>query len=159
MSEKDKSILIRISEELAVEIDQWSKLTEQNKSALVRESVRFYLDNLKNENIELLELIRAIIITKLDKIQEEYNKGTIIAFSKVTAVSTALNCNLCRDFNNNEYIVYNIIQHENESMLDAINNYAQKLYTIWKSLSEADKSNFIKDLQQNNVYFSMKANN
>lgn len=159
MSEKDKSILIRISQELAGEIKQWSKSTGLNKSSLVREAVKFYIQQLKNENPELLELIRAIIITKLDKIREEYNEGTIVAFTKITRINSSLNCSLCRDKNGNEYIVYSIIQHEDESMLDSINSYAQKLYTIWKSLSDTDKTQFINDLQQNNVYFSMKTDN
>ncbi|MEX2601024.1 MAG: hypothetical protein WD355_05210 [Balneolaceae bacterium] len=155
MSEKDKSILIRISQELSDDIEHWAEITGLNKSSFVREGIRHYIENLKSENPELQELIRAIIITKLDKIREEYHKGTIIAFTKVIRVNNALNCTVCYDEKKNVYIVYNIDQHESESMLDAINRYGQKLYTIWKGLPEADQVNFITDLQRDNVWFSI----
>lgn len=156
MSEKDKSILIRISQEFANEIEKWANIAEVNKSSFVRKAIRFYIRDLKNENPELLELIRAIIITKLDKIQEEYQKGTIIAFTKITVISTSLNCTLCKDEYDHEYIVYNIVQHKDENMMEAIDRYSQKLYAIWKGLSDSDKNKFINDLQLENVYFSMK---
>lgn len=156
MSEKDKSILIRISEELSNEIKHWSQSSGHNKSSFVREAIKHYIDHLKSENSEVLELIRAIILTKLDKIHEEYDRGKIIAFTYMTPVSRSLNCNLCKDADNNEYIVYNIIQRIDESMLDAIDRYAQKLYKIWKTHSEYDRANFINDLQLDHVFFSMK---
>lgn len=155
MSEKDKSILIRISQELSDEIGFWSEKSGLNKSSFVREGVRKYIENLKDENPEMQELIRAIIITKLDKIREEYHKGTIIAFTKIIRVNNAINCTLCYDENNNSYIVYNIDQQEDESMLEAVHRYGKKLYIICKGLSETDRVQFINDLQRENVWFSM----
>lgn len=155
MSEKDKSILIRISQELSDEIEHWSEKSGLNKSSFVREGVRNFIEILKDENPEMQELIRAIIITKLDKIREEYHKGTIIAFTKIIRVNNAINCTLCYDEKKNSYIVYNIDQQEDDSMLEAVHRYGQKLYIICKGLSESDRVQFINDLQRENVWFSM----
>lgn len=159
MSGKDKSILIRISEELSDDISHWSQTSGHNKSSFVREAIRHYIDHQKSENTEVLELIRAIILTKLDKIQEEYDRGKIITFTKIKPISRSLNCILCKDANNNEYIVYKIDQESDESLLDAINRYAQKLYRIWKTHTIPDKASFVKDLQLDHVFFSMNLEN
>jgi len=127
-----------------------------NKSALVRDAIEYYADFLSSENQEVLELIKGIIITKIDKVQTEYNDGKMIIFTRITKISSSLSCNLCRDEDDSEYVVYNIFQGKDESILEAINNYANKLYLVWRSLHEDEKKDFLVDLQKHYVYFSMK---
>src|SRR5690606_11736577 len=157
MNDKDKTILIRISQEMSDKISHWSDITGLNKSTLVRDAVEYYVNHLSSENKEVLELIKGIIITKIDKVQTEYNDGKMIIFTRITKISSSLSCNLCRDEDDNEYVVYNIVQGNDESMLDAINNYAHKLYNVWRSLDENEKKDFLVDLQMNYVYFSIKS--
>lgn len=156
MNEKDKTLLIRISQEMAEQISEWSDKTKVNKSTLVRTSIQHYMDYMESENPEVLELIKGIIMTKIDRIQAAYNEGKLIAFTQIIRISTMLNCNLCRDEQDNEYIVYNIPQNKDQKVLDAIQTYAEKLYAIWRSLPEMDKKNFLVDLQLNHVYFSIQ---
>jgi len=156
MKEKEKTLLIRISHDLSEEINSWSEKVGKNKSSFVRNAIHHYIMFLNNENLEVLELIKGIIITKIDRIQTSYNEGTLIAFTSITRVSKMLNCNLCKDGLGEEYLVYNILQGENESVLDAIHSYAKKLYDMWRSLPEAEKKNFLLDLQMNHVYFSIQ---
>lgn len=156
MNDKDKTLLIRISQEMSDEIARWTEKVNMNKSALVRTSVQHYMDFLSSENPEVLELIKGVIITKIDRIQSAYNEGRLIAFNQIIRVSTTLNCNLCRDENDNEYVVYNIIQRKDQSVLDAIQLFAEKLYNIWRILPELDRKNFLVDLQMNHVYFSIQ---
>lgn len=137
-------------------ISHWAEVAGLNKSTLVRDAVEHYVDFLSSENLEVLELIKGIIITKIDKVQTEYNDGKLIIFTRITKISSSLSCNLCRDEDENEYVVYNIFQGKDESMLEAINNYANKLYNIWRSLDESEKKDFLVDLQKNYVYFSIK---
>jgi len=156
MIDKEKSLLIRISQSLSDEISDWAEKVGQNKSSLVRKSIRFYINYLASENPEVLELIKGIIITKIDKVQTSYNDGKLIAFTRITRISSALSCNLCRDENDEEYVVYNIIQKKDESMVEAIHLYADKLYNIWRNLSEIEQKKFLVDLQMNYVYFSIQ---
>jgi len=156
MNEKDKTLLIRISQEMSDEISEWSDKTNINKSTLVRKSIQHYIDYLKSENPEVLELIKGVIMTKIDRIQAAYNEGRLIAFTQIIRISTTLHCNLCRDEQDNEYVVYNIPQTDNQSVLDAIQAYAEKLYSVWRSLPEPDRKNFLVDLQLNHVYFSIQ---
>lgn len=157
MIEKDKSILIRLSQELADKIQLWADKTHENKSALIRQGVEFYIHHLSTEKQEVLELIRAIIITKLDMIQEEFQKGKLIVFNQIIPVQQSLNCMICKDDEGVQYIVYQIIQTADQTMLEAIDHYALKLYSIWRSFPESDeRSTFLQDLQQENVYFSIK---
>lgn len=156
MNEKEKTILIRISQEMSDKITHWADVTGLNKSALVRDAIEHYVDFLSSENQEVLELIKGIIITKIDKVQTQYNDGKMIIFTKITKISSSLSCNLCRDEDGNEYVVYNIVQGKDESMLEAINNYANKLYLVWRSLHDNEKKDFLVDLQKDYVYFSMK---
>jgi predicted DNA-binding protein len=157
MNEKEKTLLIRISQKLSDEITAWADMVGQNKSSLVRNSIRHYIDFLSSENREVLELIKGIIITKIDKVQTSYNDGKLIAFTRIIRISTTLSCNLCQDENDEEYVVYNIVQRKDESMVEAIHQYAEKLYDIWRSLPEDDKRKFLVDLQMNYVYFSIQA--
>lgn len=157
MNEKEKSLLIRISQSLSDEIAAWADKVGQNKSLLVRNSIRYYFDYLSSENSEVLELIKGIIITKIDKVQTSYNDGKLVAFTRIIRISTTLSCNLCRDENEEDYVVYNIVQRKDQSMVEAIHKYAAKLYDIWRSLSEDDKKKFLVDLQMNYVYFSIQA--
>lgn len=159
MNDKEKTILIRISQEMSDKISHWADVAGLNKSTLVRDAVEYYIDYLSSENEEVLELIKGIIITKIDKIQNEYNDGKLIIFNRITKISSALSCNLCRDEDDNEYVVYNIFQGKDESMLNAINNYANKLYSVWRGLHESEKKDFLVDLQMNYVYFSIKTEN
>jgi predicted DNA-binding protein len=156
MNDKDKTILIRISQKMSDKISHWSDVTGLNKSTLVRDAVEYYVNHLSSENKEVLELIKGIIITKIDKVQTEYNDGKMIIFSHITKISSSLSCYLCRDEDNNEYVVYNIFQGKDDSMLEAINNYAHKLYSVWRNLEETEKKEFLVDLQMNYVYFSIK---
>jgi predicted DNA-binding protein len=156
MNEKDKTLLIRISQEMADDISEWSDKVQTNKSTLVRTSIKHYIDYLESENLEVLELIKGIIMTKIDRIQAAYNEGRLIAFTQIIRVSTTLHCNLCRDEQDNEYVVYNIPQSKDQSVLDAIQLYAEKLYSIWRNLPEPDRKNFLVDLQMNHVYFSIQ---
>lgn len=156
MNDKEKTILIRISQEMSDKITHWADARGLNKSALVRDAVGHYVDFLSSENKEVLELIKGIIITKIDKVQTEYNDGKMIIFNKITRISSSLNCNFCRDEEDNEYVVYYIYQGKDESTLEAINSYANKLYMVWRSLDENEKKNFLIDLQKDYVYFSMK---
>ena len=156
MNEKEKNLLIRISQELSDDISTWADKSDLSKSAFVRKAVRHYIETLSGENPEVFELIKGIIITKIDRIQSSYNEGNIIAFTHMVRVSTMLGCYLCKDAEENEYIVYNIHQSKDESMLDAIQQYAMKLYRLWRHLSEADKKHFLVDLQLNQVYFSIQ---
>jgi|GEM_PF-1303368 len=156
MNDKDKTILIRISQEMSDKISNWAEVAGLNKSTLVRDSVDYYVNFLSSENQEVLELIKGIIITKIDKVQTEYNDGKMIIFTRITKISSSLSCSLCRDEEENEYVVYNIIQGKDESMLEAINNYANKLYLVWRSLDESEKKDFLVDLQKSYVYFSIK---
>jgi len=156
MLDKEKTLLIRISQELSDDLSTWAQRVDQNKSAFVRNSIRFYIDNLSNENQEVLELIKGIIITKIDKIQSSYNEGRLIAFTRIVRVSSTLSCNLCRDEDDKEYVVYNILQKEGESMLEAIHRYANKLYRIWQALPLNEQKHFLVDLQMNHVYFSIQ---
>jgi len=157
MTDKDKTILIRLSRELSDSIEHWSENKGTNKSALIRHAVQKYIHELQNDNNEVLELIRAIIITKLDRIQEAYNEGKIIVFSRIVNINSMLNCTYCFDEENREYVVYGIFQTSNQTMMDAINCFAAKLYKIWGVLDNDDKKRFVSDLQNDNVYFSMKA--
>jgi len=157
MNEKEKTILIRISQEMSDKIAQWADVAGVNKSVLVRNAIEHYVDFLSSENLEVLELIKGIIITKIDKVQTEYNDGKMTIFTKITKISSSLSCNLCLDAEGNESVVYNIGQVKDESMLEAINNYANKLYLIWRSLQENEKKEFLVDLQKDYVFFSMKA--
>lgn len=156
MNEKDKTLLIRISQEMAEEISVWSEKANINKSTLVRTSIQHYIDYLESENPEVLELIKGVIMTKIDRIQAAYNEGRLIAFTQIIRISTTLNCNLCRDEQDNEYVVYNIPQSKDQSVLDSIQAYAEKLYMVWRSLPELDRKNFLVDLQLNHVYFSIQ---
>lgn len=156
MLDKEKSLLIRISQNLSDEISAWADKVGQNKSSLVRNSIRFYIDYLSSENPEVLELIKGIIITKIDKVQTSYNDGKLIAFTRIIRISATLSCNLCRDENDEEYVVYNIVQRKDESMVEAIHQYANKLYSIWRNLPEAEQKMFLVDLQMNYVYFSIQ---
>jgi predicted DNA-binding protein len=156
MLDKEKTLLIRISQELSDEISTWAKKVEQNKSVFVRNSIRSYIDNLSNHNPEVLELIKGIIITKIDKIQSSYNEGRLIAFTRIVRVSSTLSCNLCRDEDDMEYVVYNIFQKEGEGMVEAIHRYADKLYGIWQALPSHEKKHFLVDLQMSHVYFSIQ---
>lgn len=156
MNEKDKTLLIRISQEMAEDISEWSEKVKTNKSTLVRTSIQHYIDYLKSENLEVLELIKGVIMTKIDRIQAAYNEGQLIAFTQIIRVSTTLHCNLCRDEQDNEYVVYNIPQSKDQSVLDAIQVFAEKLYGIWRNLPELDRRNFLVDLQLNHVYFSIQ---
>lgn len=156
MNEKDKTLLIRISQEMAEEISEWSEKANINKSTLVRTSIQHYIDYLESENPEVLELIKGVIMTKIDRIQAAYNEGRLIAFTQIIRISTTLHCNLCRDEQDNEYVVYNIPQSKDQSVLDAIQAYAEKLYMVWRSLPELDRKNFLVDFQLNHVYFSIQ---
>lgn len=156
MNEKEKTLLIRISQELSDDISLWSEKVGKNKSSFVRNAIDHYIKLLESENDEVLELIKGIVITKIDKIQTSYNEGTLIAFTSITRVSTMLSCNLCKDEQGLEYLVYNIPQRQNESVLEAIHNYARKLYDMWRSLPEAEKKHFLVDLQMSHVYFSIQ---
>jgi predicted DNA-binding protein len=156
MNDKEKTILIRISQEMSEKISHWANVTGMNKSTLVRDAVDYYVNFLSSENQEVLELIKGIIITKIDKVQTEYNDGKMIIFTRITKISSSLSCNLCRDEDDNEYVVYNIFQGKDETMLEAINNYAIKLYSVWRSLHENEKKDFLVDLQMSYVYFSIK---
>jgi hypothetical protein len=156
MSEKEKTLLIRITQDLSDDITNWSHSTGSNKSSFVRSAIRNYIESLRNENPEVLELIRGIIITKIDKIQTSYNEGKLVAFTEITRISTMLSCNLCKDEQGEEYVVYNISQGKDERMLDAIHNYAKKLYDLWRWLPEVDKKRFLIDLQMSHVYFSIQ---
>jgi len=156
MIDKEKTLLVRISQDLSDDISKWSKKSGQNKSVFVRNSIKLYIDYLSNENPEVLELIKGIIITKIDKIQSSYNEGKLITFTRIVRVSSTLSCNLCKDEDDMDYVVYNIFQKEGESMLEAIQRYANKLYSIWLTLPPADKKHFLVDLQMNHVYFSIQ---
>jgi hypothetical protein len=156
MNEKDKTLLIRISQEMSDEISVWADKVQVNKSSLVRTSIQHYIDYLDSENPEVMELIKGVIMTKIDRIQAAYNEGRLIAFTQIIRISTTLNCNLCRDEQDNEYVVYNIPQTKDQSVLEAIQKYAGKLYLIWRSLPEPDRKNFLVDLQLNHVYFSIQ---
>lgn len=156
MIQKTESILVRISKELAENIDHWIAKTGKKKSALIREAIRSHLKQLEREDPDVKEVIRAIIISKLDKIQKEYDQGRIVVFQKVIPINTLLNCSLCRDEDEVEYIVYSIIQYENETRIEAINRNAQSLYDEWRRLPDNLRHSFMQDLHQDHVYFSMK---
>lgn len=156
MIQKTESILVRISKELADNIDHWIAKTGKKKSALIREAIRSHLKQLERDDPEVKEVIRAIIISKLDKIQKEYDLGRIVVFQKVIPINTLLNCSLCRDEDEVEYIVYGIIQYENETRIEAINRNAQNLYDEWRRLPDELRHSFMHDLHQDHVYFSMK---
>ncbi len=156
MNDKDKNILIRISNEMSDQIKEWSTVVGLNKSSFVRKSVAYYIESLSKENKEVLELIKGIIITKIDKVQNEYNDGKIIAFTQITKINKAINCNLCRDEFGHEYVVYNIVQSLEESMIEAIHRFAKKLYSIWQGLDQEDQRIFLIDLQLEHVYFSIQ---
>lgn len=156
MVQKTESILVRVSKELADNIDHWMHKTGKKKSSLIREAIRSHLKQLERDDPEVKEVIRAIIISKLDKIQKEYDQGRIVVFQKVIPINTLLNCSLCRDEDEVEYIVYAIIQYENESRIEAINRHAQILYDEWRRLPDDYRHSFMNDLHQDHVYFSMK---
>ncbi len=156
MIQKSKSILIRVSNELSDKIDYWMHKTGKKKSSIIREAIRNHLKQLERDDPEVEDVIKAIIISKLDKIQKEYDQGRIIVFEKVIPINTLLNCSLCRDENEVEYIVYYIIQNINESRIDAINKHAQMLYGEWRRLPKEAQNSFMIDLHQEHVYFSMK---
>jgi predicted DNA-binding protein len=156
MIQKTESILIRVSKELSDNIDYWIQKTGKKKSSLIREAIRSHLKQLERDDPEVKEVIRAIIISKLDKIQKEYDQGRIVVFQKVIPFNTLLNCSLCRDENEVEYIVYDIIQYTDETRIEAINRHAQVLYDEWRRLPDEAQNSFMNDLHQEHVYFSMK---
>ena len=156
MIQKTESILVRISKELSDNIDHWITKTGKKKSALIREAIRSHLKQLERDDPEVKEVIRAIIISKLDKIQKEYDKRRIVVFQKVIPINTLLNCSLCRDEDEVEYIVYSIVQYDNETRIEAINRNAQNLYDEWRRLPDELRNPFMHDLHQDHVYFSMK---
>lgn len=156
MTQKSVSILIRTSAELADNIDYWTKRIGKTKSSLIREAIRSHLKQLERYDPEVKEVIRAIIILKLDKIQKEYDRGRIVVFQKVIPINTHLNCSICRDEEDVEYIVYGIIQYPGESRIEATNRHAQTLYEEWIRLPDHLRKSFVQDLHQDHVYFSMK---
>lgn len=156
MTQKTVSILVRVSRELADNIDYWTQKAGKKKSSLIREAIRSHLKQLERDDPEVKEVIRAIIISKLDKIQKEYDQGRIVVFKKVIPINTHLNCSLCRDEDDVEYIVYGIIQYPDESRIEAINRHAQTLYEEWMHLPDHLRQSFMHDLHQDHVHFSMK---
>lgn len=156
MVQKTESILIRVSKELSDNIEHWIRKTGKKKSTLIREAIRSHLKQLERDDPEVKEVIRAIIISKLDKIQKEFDLGRIVVFQKVIPINTLLNCSLCRDDDGKEYLVYDIIQYTDEARLDAINRHAQILYDEWRRLPDEKRDTFMNDLHQDHVYFSMK---
>jgi len=156
MIQKTESILIRVSKELSANIEYWIQKTGKKKSTLIREAIRSYLKQLERDDPEVKEVIRAIIISKLDKIQKEFDQGKIVVFQKVIPINTLLNCSLCRDEDEVEYLVYDIIQYTDETRFEAINRHAQILYDEWRRLPDEKRSSFMNDLHQEHVYFSMK---
>jgi predicted DNA-binding protein len=156
MIQKTESILIRVSKELSDNIDYWMQKTGKKKSSIIREAIRSHLKQLERDDPEVKEVIRAIIISKLDKIQKEYDQGRIVVFQKVIPLNTLLNCSLCRDENEVEYIVYDIIQYTDETRIEAINRHAKMLYDEWRRLPGEAQNSFMIDLHQEHVYFSMK---
>jgi predicted transcriptional regulator len=156
MIEKDKSILIRLSHELAEQIQTWAAAIGVNKSALIRDGVLHYIEHLKKERPEIQELIRAVMITKLDSIQEEFNRGRVVAFTHIVKVSSLLNCFLCRDDEDREYIVYYLDQEPGETVIQTIDRHAERLYRVWCAQPESVGREFLLDLQQENVHFSIR---
>ncbi|MCH8566698.1 MAG: hypothetical protein LAT67_00485 [Balneolales bacterium] len=156
MAQKTDSILIRVSRELSDRIQHVVDQRELKKSVLLRKAISHYLDHLERENPEVREVIRAIIIAKLDKIQKEYDQGRIIYFEKTIPINTSLNCSLCRDESGSEYIMYDILQKADENRLDAIDRHATILYEEWKLLPDSKRNHFMTDLHQDHVVFSMK---
>ena len=156
MNQKSKSILIRVSQMLSDNIDYWVQKTGKKKSSIIREAIKSYLKQLERDDPEVEEVIRSIIISKLDKIQKEYDQGRIVVFQKVIPLNTLLNCSLCRDENEVEYIVYFITQNIDESRIEAINRHARLLYNEWRRLPGEAQNLFMIDLHQEHVYFSMK---
>ena len=155
MSGKNKSNLIRISEELEDRITLWANKQQKKKSSLIREAIRFYLKHLESDDPQIRDIIRAIIISKLDKIQYEFDRGQITTFIKETTISSYLNCYLCFDDKSVEYIVYRITQYIDEPQEEAISRYAQLLYEEWRRLPIQMRKDFMGELHQTNVYFSM----
>lgn len=156
MVQKTESILIRVSKELSDNIEHWIQKTGKKKSTLIREAIRSHLKQLERDDPEVKEVIRAIIISKLDRIQKEFDQGRIVVFQKVIPINTLLNCSLCRDEDEKEYVVYDIIQYTDETRIDAINRHAQILYDEWRRLPDDKRDTFMNDLHQDHVYFSMK---
>ncbi len=156
MPQKTESILIRVSQELSENIEHWIRKTGKKKSSLIREAIRSYLKQLERDDPEVKEVIRAIIISKLDKIQKEFDQGRIVVFQKVIPINTLLNCSLCRDEDKKEYLVYHILQYADETRIEAINRHAQILYDEWRRLPDDKRDPFMNDLHQEHVYFSMR---
>ena len=127
MVQKTESILIRVSKELSDNIEHWIQKTGKKKSTLIREAIRSHLKQLERDDPEVKEVIRAIIISKLDRIQKEFDQGRIV-----------------------------IIQYTDETRIDAINRHAQILYDEWRRLPDDKRDTFMNDLHQDHVYFSMK---
>lgn len=153
---KTVSILVRVSEELAEKIDFWTQKSGKKKSAIIREAIRSHLKQLERDDPEVKEVIRAIIISKLDKIQKEFDQGRIVVFQKVIPINTRLNCSLCRDEDEVEYVVYGITQYPDETRIQAIDRHALVLYEEWMRLPDHLRQSFMHDLHQDHVFFSMK---
>ena len=153
---KSKSVLVRVDPGLARRAQKHADALNIKLATLFRNAVKFYIDDLERNNAEVREVIRGIILTKLDRLARETEQGKLVIFTKIIPVNPAIGCSVCLDEQNNKYIVYEIAMREGEERITAIDRFAERLYNEWKTFDPERQNEFIVNLHAEHVCFTMK---
>lgn len=154
---KSKSVLVRVDPGLAKRAQKQADALSIKLATLFRNAVKFYLDDLERNNPEVREVIRGIILTKLDRLEREIEHGKIVVFKKIIPVNPALGCSVCLDEEDRKYIVYEIVMRDGDDRITAIERFAERLYNEWKTFDTERQNEFIVNLHAEHVCFTMKS--
>lgn len=154
---KSKSVLVRIDPGLAKRVQKHADALNIKVATLFRNAVKFYIDDLDRQNTEVREVIRGIILSKLDRLERELDQGKLVVFTKIISVNPAIGCSVCIDEDDRKYIVYEIIPRSGESRIAAIDRFAERLYNEWKTFDAERQNEFIVNLHAEHVCFTMKS--
>ncbi len=154
---KSKSVLVRVDPGLAKRAQKHADILNIKLATLFRNAVKFYIDDLERNNAEVREVIRGIILTKLDKLARETEQGKLVIFTKIIPVNPAIGCSVCLDEDGNKYIVYEIAMREGEERITAINRFSERLYNEWKTFDSERQNEFIVNLHADHVCFTMQS--
>lgn len=154
---KSKSVLVRIDPGLAKRVQKHADALNIKVATLFRNAVKFYIDDLERQNAEMREVIRGIILSKLDRLEREFDQGKMIIFTKIIPVNPAMGCSVCIDEEDRKYIVYEIIPRGGEGRIAAIDRFAERLYNEWKTFDTERQNEFIVNLHADHVCFTMKS--
>ena len=154
---KSKSVLVRVDPGLARRAQKHADALNIKLATLFRNAVKFYINDLERNNAEIREVIRGIILTKLDKLEREIEQGKLVIFNKIIPVNPAIGCSVCLDEQENKYIVYEIAIRDGEERITAIDRFAERLYNEWKTFDQDRQNEFIVNLHAEHVCFTMKS--